>query len=217
MNWCVSIIYRLLEKEAVTHYKYCQQSQKIKVISDMNDARSKHSGASGLFETPTQFGSDMLELLTARRGMGASDPRDMVFAHVGIAIDSQDEGLTVDYSKSCEEVYEDCARWLARRYGNQALLDNACHDRVSPGPHQLRLPSWAPDWTRPVIKMNYGSCPRSENSAVLAPAALANKLCSIRVKIMGYCLCDELGALEIDDPYRHTNKAQWFNVICSAS
>jgi hypothetical protein len=91
----------------------------------------------------------MLELLKARRGMGVSDPRDMVFAHVSFATDGQDEGLVIDYSKSYEQVYEECARWLAGKHGPEILFGCVCP--VFGGVHSgsPKLPSWVPDWTWP--------------------------------------------------------------------
>jgi hypothetical protein len=91
----------------------------------------------------------MLELLKARRGMGVSDPRDMVFAHVSFATDGQDEGLVIDYSKSYEQVYEECARWLARKHGPEILFGCVCPVLGSVRSDSPKLPSWVPDWTWP--------------------------------------------------------------------
>ncbi|KAK5130373.1 hypothetical protein LTR08_002165 [Meristemomyces frigidus] len=42
----------------------------------------------------------------------ASDPRDRVFALLGIATDATELGVKPDYNKSCEEVYTELARVL---------------------------------------------------------------------------------------------------------
>ncbi|OCL14347.1 hypothetical protein AOQ84DRAFT_371366 [Glonium stellatum] len=59
----------------------------------------------------------MPSLLQARRGSAASDPRDMVFAHVGFATDTKCSDIRVDYSKITVEVFTDCARYLAKKNG----------------------------------------------------------------------------------------------------
>jgi hypothetical protein len=58
------------------------------------------------------FQISMLELVSARRGLSVTDPRDMVFAHVGFASDMGKEGVEVDYSKTCKQVY--CINWCLR-------------------------------------------------------------------------------------------------------
>jgi len=52
--------------------------------------------------------------LTARRGLGATDPRDFIFAHMFLAADTDTlvHYAKVDYTKSCAEVFEDAARFL---------------------------------------------------------------------------------------------------------
>jgi hypothetical protein len=53
----------------------------------------------------------LLALLQLRRGLGASDTRDMIYAHLGIAVDSLvgQPALKVDYSKSYQELFTDIA------------------------------------------------------------------------------------------------------------
>jgi len=90
----------------------------------------------------------MLELLQARRGSATSDSRDMVFAHVGFATDSQHDDLKVDYSKTPVQVFTDCARYLAYKHGIEILLAY-----VGDGKSTTRLkdlPSWVPDWTNSI-------------------------------------------------------------------
>jgi hypothetical protein len=87
----------------------------------------------------------MLNLLKARRGLGVTDPRDMLYAHVGFASDGQD--VNVDYTKTCAQVYEDFARHLMKSlpaYDLLLLVGN--HE----SPTRVKgLGSWAPDWTIP--------------------------------------------------------------------
>jgi len=47
----------------------------------------------------------LLSLLLARRGLGVTDTRHMVFAHLGFATDGQK--FVDEYAKTCAQVYED--------------------------------------------------------------------------------------------------------------
>lgn len=69
----------------------------------------------------TKFASDfrtrLPSTLAARRGLGALDPRDMLFAHRSILkashrTEEMKKLVEVDYGKPCGEVYADLARHL---------------------------------------------------------------------------------------------------------
>jgi hypothetical protein len=123
-------LYSSLETDIYLDKDYAIVSEMQRAWADYHDTRKKIT---------------MLELLQARRGLGVSDPRDMVYAHVGFAADGQHEDLVVDYSKSYIQVYTDFARYIAKKHGLAALLD-----LVGDGQSQLRLqnlPSPVPDWT----------------------------------------------------------------------
>ncbi|KAJ8059325.1 hypothetical protein OCU04_012286 [Sclerotinia nivalis] len=111
---------------------------------------------------PTRKPSDIpvrgiLELLSARRGLGVSDPRDMLFAHKGILQGSPDVGysqnmaLVVDYSRSVKDVYTDLARYCIETSPDDRKLEVLSH--IEGGKEswhkdkELGLPSWTPDWT----------------------------------------------------------------------
>lgn len=92
------------------------------------------------------------DLLCETRPFEATDPRDKVFALVGIpTADADPEGshcfVEPDYSKTIEEVFVDAAkRILARNTGSLHLLGavqhqpNGCKATAS-------LPTWVPDWS----------------------------------------------------------------------
>ncbi|KAF2677652.1 HET-domain-containing protein [Lentithecium fluviatile CBS 122367] len=76
---------------------------------------------------------------TAR--FGATDPRDRVYALLGIANDDAAKGIVADYTLPCEDAYIVAARALLK-HGHDDILSlcrkrNVCKD----------LPSWVPDWT----------------------------------------------------------------------
>lgn len=94
----------------------------------------------------------LLQILHSRRGSGVFDPRDMLYAHLGMhqsGTETQDveELIGVDYQKSVPEVYTDLALYLLRNQRGLGFLshveDKALEDR------NPDLPSWVPDWTSP--------------------------------------------------------------------
>lgn len=85
---------------------------------------------------------NLLTVLRQTQGANCSDPRDKLYAVLGVVEDTQD--IEIDYSKLVEIVYRD---WAIKRILRIKKLDilSACADsgRV-PG-----LPSWVPDLRRP--------------------------------------------------------------------
>ena len=78
----------------------------------------------------------------------ASDPRDKVFALVGIANEQNAVAYTPDYTKDVLKVYRDLAIHLIIAGGHPDILVNCAHITRSHIPH---LPSWAPDWSQPLL------------------------------------------------------------------
>jgi hypothetical protein len=129
------------------------QEQKHKIFSDMQRAWESYRDS--------KERSSMVELLRARRGLGVSDSRDMVFAHVGFAADGQHEDLKVDYSKTPMQVYADFARYIANKNGIAELLELVGDSK---SPVRLKnLLSWSPDWTSPLPT---GRLPLQDNSTL---------------------------------------------------
>ena len=86
-----------------------------------------------------------LGILDSRRGFDASDPRDLVFAHLGIAGIVNPLILEVDYGKTMSQVYEMFA-W--KHISTAESFEVFAHiDDVDPLHRRQRLPSWVPDWT----------------------------------------------------------------------
>jgi Heterokaryon incompatibility protein (HET) len=85
--------------------------------------------------------SPLIYLMRSLRHFQATDPRDKVFALLGIAVDTKELGLRPDYRKSCKEVYTDLARTLIQ-HGYIELLSLCEFSKQISG-----LPSWVPDWS----------------------------------------------------------------------
>lgn len=79
-------------------------------------------------------------LLEDTRGCHATDPRDKVFALLGLSM----APLEPDYTLSLQAVYTGLAASLVTKNQELAgrILDLASHGHVMPG-----LPSWVPDWS----------------------------------------------------------------------
>jgi hypothetical protein len=88
----------------------------------------------------------LIHLLRSFRDFQATDPRDKVFALIGIAGDTELQGIFPDYSKPCEDVYTDLARTLIQN-GYIELLSLCEFSKEVDG-----LPSWVPDWSRVVYR-----------------------------------------------------------------
>jgi len=87
----------------------------------------------------------------AGHALYASDPRDFVFASLGLANDVENLELRVDYTKSCARVYSELAYALLKD-GNLEFM-SYCHDRNI----QVGLPSWVPDWSSVLVPSRGGT------------------------------------------------------------
>ena len=78
------------------------------------------------------FPKSLLRILDARRGLGVSDPRDMLFAHLGTLteVNGSREALknsliSIDYRKSVGEVYEDIVRYFIQVTGKYVICEGS--------------------------------------------------------------------------------------------
>lgn len=83
---------------------------------------------------------DLLALLDATSNCSSKDPRDKVFAILGLVSGAMYEGLTPDYNLSLERLYTGVATYLLLRQGNAKILSY-------PRSALTSLPSWVPDWS----------------------------------------------------------------------
>ncbi|KAF8861709.1 HET-domain-containing protein [Acephala macrosclerotiorum] len=131
-----------------------QRDEPIYPDTDRFVGKYEHLYNMALFQKQTSLGHPplLLEALQTRRRALSTDPRDKVFALVGISKDnvqgnpipSSGPHLQLDYSKSLVEVYKDVTRHLINKMANLDVL-SACQFKR----HQPGLPSWAPDWSIP--------------------------------------------------------------------
>ncbi|KAK5126780.1 hypothetical protein LTR85_009714 [Meristemomyces frigidus] len=88
----------------------------------------------------------MMYLLRRLQRFNATDPRDRIFALLGIATDADELGARPDYSKSCEQVYTELAKVLLG-HGYFDVLAHCIHEPHD-GKASLPLQTWVPDWSR---------------------------------------------------------------------
>jgi hypothetical protein len=95
------------------------------------------------------FAERLYDLLKSRKGFGVTDPRDMLFANLGLishAIKDEDKLfnlIVVNYEKNETKVYSDLARYFLESLGDFrtfSLLDS------NEKRNRSQAPSWAPDW-----------------------------------------------------------------------
>lgn len=92
--------------------------------------------------------TNLFNLLLSRRGLGATDARDMIFAHMGVASDraALEGKVAIDYQQSCERLYEDVAQYLIDTIGPGTIFSHI--DDINHSSGRQDLASWAPEWSR---------------------------------------------------------------------
>ena len=111
----------------------------------------------------------LLNLLITSRANGATDPRDKVYALLGLTNDEVGKGVEPDYSAENTEakVYADVAQKYIQLGFGPELLQHAGNDHIV-----TDLPSWIPDWshqTRSTFNHQLYRCSRSSVPRIRAP------------------------------------------------
>lgn len=93
----------------------------------------------------------LLELMFLTRGFQATDPRDKLFALIGLAGDvlSSDWEVMPNYDLSVAEVYRRFALWHLTRKRHFEIFSFGRNQDLPLSPQLESLPSWVPDLTRP--------------------------------------------------------------------
>ncbi|KAH8159216.1 hypothetical protein CIB48_g9033 [Xylaria polymorpha] len=83
--------------------------------------------------------SGLLQLLRDTVGSESSDPRDKIFALVGLVRGLDLDGITPNYNLSYVQVYTGLATYFIKNHGLTELIMMGTHEDIN-------LPSWVPDW-----------------------------------------------------------------------
>lgn len=87
---------------------------------------------------------DFFRILCNTRDCGCKDPRDRIFALFSMGPEGLHKSLNIDYEESTETVFTNTAIYLINSIGLDALCGVGGREGSS------SLPSWVPDWRRPV-------------------------------------------------------------------
>jgi hypothetical protein len=118
----------------------------------------------------------LLDLLRLTRKHLSIDPRDKVFALMGVVTNADSMGIKADYRLSTEEVYLSVAVHNLEKLKNLDLLGNG---GISSKLQNPKLPTWVPDWShdndrRPVIATvarGRGMCASRDSQPILSISA----------------------------------------------
>lgn len=95
----------------------------------------------------TSLKGTMLDLLrhTSAGAVHATNPRDRIYAFLGMVLDASELAIEVDYHKNWRHVFADFATALYKREGPQ-IFELCCISETAVLDQEL--PSWVPDLTR---------------------------------------------------------------------
>jgi hypothetical protein len=93
-------------------------------------------------ETYTAYALSMLGLVERTHGMGATDPRDKIYALLHLARDEDSLKIQPRYDRTFEECYMDATRRILKTDGKLLCLSLVLLTEA----HQNDLPTWTPDF-----------------------------------------------------------------------
>jgi hypothetical protein len=133
----------------ITHHAVHYQSSGMSV--DFNDGMTIRLDE---FRKDREAGANvqLLRILRLMRAYRCEDPRDKVYAALGMAMDVNEDDIIPDYRKPYSEVYTDVVRFFISELNSRPLDFLGEIVRSAPGTtfehqHDSSLPSWVPDWT----------------------------------------------------------------------
>lgn len=97
--------------------------------------------------------TELPDLLRLGRRCESTDPRDRVFALLGLVVGAEAEGLVADYGWHVAQVFTWIARYLAKVgtcadfLGNVNMIWHLGGAESLGFRNKLQLPSWVPDWS----------------------------------------------------------------------
>ena len=127
-------------------HEHCTDPADIQPITDLVAIKVGYWNPLQTSSFPSEY---LYTILRQRRGAGVSDPRDMIFGHLGLCPPTHESiirsSISIDYSRTLNELLEAVARQIILDTGE--LLPLAEVGTVQPEDRRIGLPSWVPDWT----------------------------------------------------------------------
>jgi hypothetical protein len=114
----------------------------------------------------------LVDLVRSRRGFGVTDPRDIIYGHMGLVGMPADKPprVTLDgvefllkapeYEKSVEDVFMDFAHDMIEWYGHLGTF--SYKEALCPSERMPNLGTWAPDWSVHPLKQPQTIGPRQK-------------------------------------------------------
>lgn len=178
----------------ITHHVAHYQSSGMSI--DFNDGMTIRLDA---FRKDREAGANiqLLRVLRLMRAYECEDPRDKVYAALGMAMDVNENDLIPDYTKACADVYIDVVRFFVSGSDSQTLDFLGDVVRSTPGTafqgfqHECdsSLPSWVPDWTFRVSMHPFGKILDLDSYGRQTHAYTASRMRSGNCYIDGRSLC----------------------------
>ncbi|KAF8854282.1 hypothetical protein BDZ45DRAFT_597243 [Acephala macrosclerotiorum] len=128
----------LKEAEAELHSIFYKHPSSIRTLTHGGPRGLQLSRFSPHLSTPPLF-----ELLLSHKSKKSTDPKDKVYALVGISSSQRDFGR-IDYCLTEREIFTHTAHHIITTSQKLNVICVKQHER-----DQYGLPSWVPDWTRP--------------------------------------------------------------------
>jgi hypothetical protein len=141
LAWCALVELPLLNancKNALT--------DRIKLLTPIQNCQPRliEAASEGTGQSPQPLTTRMLRATE----FGATDPKDHIYALLGMTSDVEELGIVADYTKPCAESYTIVAAALLQRQQKLQILSRCRNPKVQKG-----LPSWVPDWSQPAPVM----------------------------------------------------------------
>jgi len=115
------------------------------LLIGMDNARAQFENSYNETRQREKVLDRLFDLLNARRGSGVSDPRDMIYAHLGLTDSSTQDLIPVDYDVSVTQLYEYVAHQHLICKQDTSILSYVEETELCD--RREGLPSWVPDWT----------------------------------------------------------------------
>lgn len=126
---------------------------------------------------------EILEIMTATRGLSCTDARDKIYAVLGLpyhehtGVRGADErqllagyirGMEADYTSPIDEVFYQFAQYCVEGRHTEALLTKVCHGSALKEGTTMNLPSWVPDWSAPTDTSHFPSRPTKRSGTMVS-------------------------------------------------
>jgi hypothetical protein len=102
-----------------------------------------------------------------RRGLGVSDTRDYIYAHLGLLDSNIFSVISVDYEQSLQELYEAVARLIAQTHDYMLILELVAPAR--PEYRRVSIPSWVPDVSLAMLHTNQAHLSQWSQLSTISP------------------------------------------------